>query len=98
MELCNTYAIERMIAERVECLHFGFTPFIVDDAELPEASWIVARTVRLLRKYGGFIYPAESQARYKLKWEPDILEPEYLAMRPLSVRSVIDLLMLTRSI
>ena len=44
------------------------------------------------------LYPAMSQARYKLKWGPDIVEREYLAARPLSIRGVIDLLRLTRSL
>jgi len=98
MELCNACAIERMIAEGIEFLHFGFTPFITDGVEFPGANRIVAWTMRQLRKYGGFVYPAESQAQYKLKWGPDIVEPEYLAVRPMSIRSVIDLLILTRSI
>ena len=98
MELCNACAIERMMAEGVEFLHFGFTPFITDGAELPGASRVAAWAVRQLGKYGRMLYPAESQARYKLKWGPDIVEREYVAARPLSVRSVIDLLMLTRSL
>jgi len=98
MELCNACAIERMISEGVEFLHFGLTPFISDGVEFPGANRMVAWAIRQLRKYGGFVYPAESQAQYKLKWGPDIVEPEYLAARPMSIRSVIDLLILTRSI
>ena len=98
MELCNACAIERMISEGIEFLHFGFTPFITDGMEFPGANRMVAWAIRQLRKYGGFVYPAESQAQYKLKWGPDIVEPEYLAARPMSIRSVIDLLILTRSI
>jgi lysylphosphatidylglycerol synthetase-like protein (DUF2156 family) len=98
MELCNASAIERMISEGVEFLHFGFTPFITDGVEFPGANRMVAWAIRQLRKYGGFVYPAESQAQYKIKWGPDIVEPEYLAARPISIRSVIDLLILTRSI
>lgn len=98
MELCNACAIERMIADGVEFLHFGFTPFIVEGEELPGANRVVAWAVRRLHRYGKSIYPAESQAHYKLKWGPDILEREYLATRPLSIRSIIDLLLLTRSI
>lgn len=98
MELCNACAIQRMIAEGVEYLHFGFTPFIVDGDELPGASRVAAWAVRALHRFGSAIYPAESQAQYKLKWAPDIVEREYLAARPLSVRAVVDLLRLTRSI
>ncbi len=98
MELCNAYAIEQMIADGVEFLHFGFTPFIVEGEEFPGANRVAAWAVRQLRRYGKVIYPAESQAQYKLKWGPDILDREYIAARPLSMRSVIDLLLLTRSI
>ena len=98
MELINAHAIEQMMAEGVEYLHFGFTPFIVDGDEHTGASRLVAWTVRKLQRYGRLIYPADSQARYKLKWGPDIREPEYIAARPLSIRSLIDLLRITRSI
>ncbi len=98
MELCNAYAIERMIADGVEFLHFGFTPFIVGGEEFPGASSLVAWAVRQLYRYGRVIYPAESQAQYKMKWGPDLLEREYLAARPLSMRTILDLLLLTRAI
>lgn len=98
MELCNEFAMNRMIAERVPYLHFGFTPFIVNEEEFPSASKTMAWLVRMLRKYGKIVYPAESQASYKLKWGNDILDPEYIAARPLSLRAAFDLLMVTRSI
>jgi lysylphosphatidylglycerol synthetase-like protein (DUF2156 family) len=98
MELCNATAIERLAAEGVEYLHFGFTPFVVGGAEHPGANRLAAWAVRQLYRRGRLVYPAESQAQYKLKWGPDILEREYLAARPLSLRAVADLLLLTRSI
>ena len=98
MELCNAHAIERMTASGVEYLHFGFTPFITDEAELPGANKLASWLVRQLRRYGGPLYPAESQARYKLKWAPDVVERECLAARPFSLRGILDLMILTRSI
>ncbi len=98
MELCNAEAIERMRAEGARFLHFGFTPFITGGVELPGASRIASWAVRQLRRHASFIYPAGSQAQYKLKWGPEIVEPEYIAARPLSVRGIIDLMLLTRSI
>jgi lysylphosphatidylglycerol synthetase-like protein (DUF2156 family) len=98
MELCNADAIERMTAEGVPFLHFGFTPFITGGAELPGASRIAAWVVRQLRQRAAFLYPADSQAQYKLKWGPEIVEREYIAARPLSVRGIIDLMLLTRSV
>ena len=98
MEFCNIYAIQRFIAEKVSWLHFGFTPFVVTEAELPSANRVMAKLVRWLRRYGQIIYPAENQAAYKLKWGIDHIEPEYIAGFPLSLRAVWDLLILTRSI
>ena len=98
MELCNAYAIERMLAEGVEFLHFGFTPFVVDGEEFPGANRLASWAVRNLHRFGSVIYPSDSQAQYKLKWGPDILEREYIAARPLSLRGIIDLLLLTKTI
>jgi lysylphosphatidylglycerol synthetase-like protein (DUF2156 family) len=98
MELCNVTAMERFGAEGVPYLHFGFTPFVVGGDEPPGANRLAAWALRQLYRRGRFVYPAESQAQYKLKWGPDVLEREYLAARPLSVRAVVDLLRLTRSV
>jgi lysylphosphatidylglycerol synthetase-like protein (DUF2156 family) len=97
MELCNAYALERMMSEGVAYLHFGFTPFIVNGEELPQASKVMAWLVRMLYRHGSIIYPAQSQAHYKLKWGTDILEQEYIAGFPLSLRAAFDLLRVTRS-
>jgi len=98
LELCNSQAIEKMKAEGVPYLHFGFTPFIVDDQEQAGANRLAAWLVRMLFRHGRAIYPAASQMQYKLKWTPDVIEREYLAARPLSPRAVLDLLLLTRSL
>jgi lysylphosphatidylglycerol synthetase-like protein (DUF2156 family) len=98
MELCNAHAIERLIAGGAEYLHFGFTPFITDGVEHPAADKLASWLVRQIRRYGARLYPAESQAQYKLKWAPDVVEREYLAARPISFRAILDLMILTRSI
>ncbi len=98
MELCNLHALERLAAEGAEYLHLGFTPFAVDGEEGPGASGLLAMLVRLLWRHGSAIYPAQNQVAYKLKWAPEYIECEYVAARPLSLRAVIDLLLLTRSI
>lgn len=98
MELCNATAIERFLAEAVEHLHFGFTPFIIDSAATPRESRFLAWMVRLLGTYGSVIYPAQSQVQYKLKWGPTIIEREWLALQPPSLRAIVDLLVLTRSV
>lgn len=98
MELCNIFAIERFIGERIEHLHFGFTPFIVDAAPRAFENRPLAWLLRMFGRYGSVIYPSQSQVRYKLKWRPDIVEREFLACRPLSLRALVDLLVLTRSV
>lgn len=98
MEWCNFQALQRFQAEGVAWLHFGFTPFIVEAPEFPEANRVMAKLVRWLRQYGRIIYPATSQAAYKLKWGIDLVEPEYLVGFPLSFRAIWDLLILTRSL
>ena len=98
MELCNAFAIERMMQEGVKYLHFGFTPFVGDGAEPDGASRLMSRVRRLLARYGHVIYPAESQAHYKTKWGVDIIAAEYIAARPLSLRALYDLMRLTKSL
>ena len=98
MELCNAFALERFAEEGVEYLHFGFTPFVVSDEVPPGANRFLAWAVRTLYKHGQVIYPAQDQASYKLKWAPDLIEPEFIAFRPLSLRAILDLLLVTRSI
>ena len=98
MELCNAEAIERLRAEGVKYLHFGFTPFITDGAEGEASSPLITRIIQWLRKHGQRIYPADSQAAYKMKWGTDVIEREYVAARPISFRAIFDLLLLTRSV
>ncbi len=100
MELCNHVAIERLRADGCAHLHFGFTPFVLTPGgeELPGASRIARLVIRLLGRYGRAIYPAQDQVRYKRKWSPEVVEEESIAFRPLSLRGILDLLLLTRSL
>lgn len=98
MELCNAEALSRFQREGVAHLHLGFTPFVLVGEEGPGASPLLARLIGLLARHGSFIYPAQSQVSYKRKWDPDLIEPELVACRPLSLRAIWDLLILTRSL
>lgn len=98
MELCNAEAIERFKAEGAQFLHFGFTPFLIDEQVTAQASRWVHRLIQILRKYGKKFYPVDSQVAYKLKWGAEVVEREYVAARPISFRTVFDLVALTRSI
>jgi lysylphosphatidylglycerol synthetase-like protein (DUF2156 family) len=96
MEFCNAFAIRRFIEEGIAYLHFGFTPFIVDERRRPGENRVLASLVRLIGKYGSVIYPALDQVRYKQKWAPEIVEREYIAYNRLSVRALIDVLRVTQ--
>ncbi len=98
MELCNARALDVFADEGVEWLHFGFTPFVVGDDAGDASSPLMAWLVRMLYRHGSVIYPARNQAAYKRKWNPDVVEAEYAAFQRLSVRAIVDLLRLTRSI
>ncbi len=98
MELMNLTAIERFAAEGVKYLHLGFTPFVSCGGDGPEDSPGVAWFIRMLERHGAAVYPSQTQSHYKRKWGPQIIEPEYVAFRPLSLRAIFDLLVLTRSI
>ncbi len=102
MELVNISAIERFKAEGVAYLNFGFTPFIGLSGETdnaPSRSAVVSWVVKMLAKHGKAIYPASSQAEYKMKWNPRRIEPEYLAFQgSFRFGYLWKLLLLTRAI
>ncbi|MFM0043247.1 DUF2156 domain-containing protein [Paraburkholderia sediminicola] len=84
MELVNITAIERFKAEGAPMLNFGFTPLtsLADSNELPGAySRATAWVFRQLAQHGSVIYPAQAQLQYKLKWAPDLIQPEYIAFQ-----------------
>lgn len=101
MELVNATAIERFRDEGLAHLSFGLTPFVGLSPELDAiegrsrfVSWLLAT----LERRGQAIYPARSQAAYKLKWEPRA-EPEYFAFEGrFRLSCLVRLLILTRSI
>ena len=102
MELINITALERFQQEGIRHLNFGLTPFtgLSDDTDCAASrsracSWLV----RQLARHGGAIYPAQSQAQYKLKWNPQTIVPEYVAFEGRFRWSVAwRLLLLTRAI
>jgi lysylphosphatidylglycerol synthetase-like protein (DUF2156 family) len=99
MELVNLSAIQRFQSEAVPFLNFGLTPFVGVRDEHPSHSPGLARVIRVLADYGKWIYPAESQVAYKMKWAPQIDEPEFIAFRGrLRPSFVWQLLRLTRAI
>lgn len=97
MELVVLTAIERFRVEGAGHLHFGLTPFteLDDQHELSARSRVAARLLGLLAAHGDRIYPATSQVAYKMKWGPDLIQPEYIGfsegMRPGAVWSLLRL-------
>jgi lysylphosphatidylglycerol synthetase-like protein (DUF2156 family) len=97
-EIIIAEALRKLMREGAAFLHLGFAPFVSSGEEYPTASRTVAWLGRMLRRHGQAVYPSESQLAYKLKWRPGIIDREFIAARPLSLRAVFDLLRLTRSV
>lgn len=102
MELINLTAIESFIAEKAQHLNFGFTPLVglSLELEIPGVNSHLAQKIFLfLSKHGRFIYPADSQLQYKLKWAPNIVLPEYIAFQGgFSLCGLWDFLKLTQAL
>jgi lysylphosphatidylglycerol synthetase-like protein (DUF2156 family) len=81
MEAINSSATEQFSDERVEWLHFGFTPFtsLSEEFERPGHSVGFRQFMHLLWEYGEAVYPAQRQLAYKQKWEQHLVLPEYVA-------------------
>jgi len=96
MELINATALARFQAEEVPYLHFGLTPFIVDEKLRPD-HWLVSRLVRWIGRWGSAIYPARAQLQYKHKWSPELVETELIAFQKVSFSALWALLIATRA-
>lgn len=82
MELINVEAIEQFRSEGVRFLNFGLTPFCGVSAEHdhhPTRSNLLSWLINKLERYGQAVYPAQTQVRYKQKWQPMTTTPEYVA-------------------
>ena len=97
MELVNATAAARFASEGARFLHFGLTPFVVDETEPEADSPTLARVIRLLGRHA-FVYPARTQADYKLKWAPEVVEREWIAFDRVGLGAVWALLAATRSL
>ena len=97
MELVNATALQRFQHEGVPYLHFGLTPFIVDE-KIRSDHWLVSRLVRWIGRWGSAIYPARAQLQYKQKWAPEIVESELIAFQKVSLSALWALLVATRTV
>jgi lysylphosphatidylglycerol synthetase-like protein (DUF2156 family) len=102
IELLFSTAVQGLLDEQCHWLHLGLTPMVGldDEHELPGAgSPVVRRTMRLLAEHGSAVYPARSQLAFKLKWAPQLIEPEYLAFQGgVNLGAIWQLLRVTRAI
>jgi lysylphosphatidylglycerol synthetase-like protein (DUF2156 family) len=102
IELIFSTAVEQLRQEQCRWLHLGLTPMVglADEHELRDAySPIVGRIMRLLAEHGSAIYPAHSQLAFKLKWAPQVIEPEYVAFQGgASLAAIWQLMRVTRAI
>lgn len=101
LELIVVTAVEAFKAEQAPYFHFGFTPFtsLSPQHEVPGASRVTARLLRLLAAHGSALYPAADQLAYKEKWGPDLVQPEYIAFQGgISLRCLWDLLRVTNAV
>ncbi|MEV7867362.1 DUF2156 domain-containing protein [Streptomyces sp. NPDC088124] len=81
IELINLTALTAFAGEGAGWLHLGLTPFAGLGPEPANASPLISRAVRLIAERGASLYPARSQQAFKLKWAPQVIEPEYVAFR-----------------
>lgn len=98
-ELINLTALSRFTEEGAGWLHLGFAPFVglADEHEPPCASGLLGWAIRQGARPGRELYPARTQAAFKLKWAPHVCEPEYLAFQDrVRVAAVWRLLRATR--
>lgn len=82
-ELLIRTAAETLRDEGHDWLHMGLTPFVElrNEWELsPSAHWL--RTVAgLVASHGAWLYPARNNLRFKLKWHPQRVVPEYMGFQ-----------------
>ncbi|MEV6975313.1 DUF2156 domain-containing protein [Kitasatospora sp. NPDC093806] len=101
VELINLTALTAFRREGAGWLHLGLTPFagLAAEHQPPSAGRTLAGVVRLLAEHGRAVYPARSQEAFKLKWDPQVIEPEYAAFeRGASLPAVWNLMRATRAI
>ncbi|MEW2292337.1 DUF2156 domain-containing protein [Streptomyces sp. NPDC006743] len=84
VEMVFATALRRFQDEDCAWLHLGFTPFVQlrpDACAFGPTSGALRRCLELLAAKGQAIYPAATQESFKLKWRPQLIEPEYLAFQ-----------------
>lgn len=76
-------AAQRLAADGAAWLHLGLTPFVGLDAEHEVAGGsnaVVDRLMHWIGSHGSWLYPSAGQVAFKLKWRPQLVTPEYVAV------------------
>jgi lysylphosphatidylglycerol synthetase-like protein (DUF2156 family) len=102
IELIFHTGLERLRDEGCRWLHLGLTPLVglspeheIEGAPSRGVRWFLTQ----MGARGQAIYPARTQETFKLKWAPQLVEPEYLAcQRGPTLAAVWHLMRLTRAI
>ncbi|WHT17450.1 DUF2156 domain-containing protein [Crossiella sp. CA-258035] len=82
IESIIAHAAEVFRGEGADWLHLGFTPFVQLHPEhrIPGAhNRILDGVMRRIAGRERWLYSARTQERFKTKWAPHLIEPEYLA-------------------
>ncbi|MFF4836300.1 phosphatidylglycerol lysyltransferase domain-containing protein [Streptomyces sp. NPDC001315] len=102
VELVFATVLRRFQDEGAGWLHLGFTPFVQlrpDTDAFSPTSRVLRRCLELVAAKGQAVYPAATQESFKLKWRPQLIEPEYLAFqRGVSPGAVWRLMRLTKAV
>ncbi|MFF9622324.1 bifunctional lysylphosphatidylglycerol flippase/synthetase MprF [Streptomyces griseosporeus] len=102
VELVFATALQRFQEEGCGWLHLGFTPFVQlrpETCAFGPTSSVLRRALELLAAKGQAVYPAATQESFKLKWRPQVIEPEYLAFQHgVSPGAVWRLMRLTKAV
>jgi len=100
IEAINMTALRTLADEGSKWLHLGLTPFVgVSSETILNESRRLSLLMRTFASHGEHFYPARDQERFKLKWNPHVVEPEFISVYP-SVRagSLYGLMRLTNMI
>jgi lysylphosphatidylglycerol synthetase-like protein (DUF2156 family) len=75
-------AAQQLAADGAAWMHLGLTPFVgLDTAhDLGAANPQLDKLVRWVGGNASWLYPSAGQVAFKLKWRPQLVTPEYIAV------------------
>jgi lysylphosphatidylglycerol synthetase-like protein (DUF2156 family) len=75
-------AAQQLAAEGADWMHLGLTPFVGLDAahDLGATNQPLGKLVRWIGGNASWLYPSAGQVAFKLKWRPQLVTPEYIAV------------------